>query len=158
AIHVPARVYPLAFAPDKYLGHTAALLVPLAPSFQLIRVVGVHYSRIAIHLNFRLWEIKFDELAASPGELGGAIKNRFAISPGVSPCLHGYRLLWHQFFEHRPVVREIGPPDCFSYLEQLLLCLLRERSRHLLLLSDGFRVQLGIAAGLDPLAILLRVE
>src|ERR671937_83684 len=103
------------------LGHAADLLEAPAGSLQLIQVVGVDHRGVAIDLNFGLRKLQLGELTAAFGELRRTLEDRLPILPGVVAGIDGYGLLRDQPFERRPIVREVGPPDGFSRLEQLLL-------------------------------------
>src|SRR4029079_7205156 len=63
-----------------------------------------------------------------------------------------------QFFQCGAITREISSPYSVASIQQAPLPLLRQRSWRLILLRDGFGVKFRIAAGLYPLAILLRVK
>src|SRR6266446_717435 len=155
---MPPRIYPLAFAQHEYFGDAAALLGALAAILKLIRVVGVHNSGRAIDLNFGFWKLQPDKLAAVFCEPCRTVEDRGAVSPVVVARLDSYGLFGDQFFKRRPIVREVRPPHGFSSIEQPLLHSIPKGRRHLVLLLRRFRMKLRIAAGLDPLAILLGVK
>ena len=93
AIHMPARIYPLPLTKHEYLSDAASLLMSLAGGLQLIQVVGIHHSGVAIDLNLGPWKLQFDKLAAALCELRCALEDRIAILPGVTVCIYCYRFL-----------------------------------------------------------------
>ena len=69
AVHVPARIYPLPFAQHEDLGDAAGLGGALAAGLQLVRIVRVHHSSVAINLDFGFGKLELEKLAAALCEL-----------------------------------------------------------------------------------------
>jgi len=134
------------------------LLRPLAIHFQFVKVGRIHNRRVTVALNLCLRELQAHQLSSALREFCRALQNSRSVSE-LTPAGFDRQRFWRdQFLQGGAITREISSPYSFASIEQSLLPLLRQSSWRLILLRDGFGVKFRIAAGLYPLAILLRVE
>jgi hypothetical protein len=57
AVHMPAGIDPLPFAKDEHFSDAAALVLPLAPELEFVRVCRIQDGSLAVDLNLGLGEL-----------------------------------------------------------------------------------------------------
>ena len=61
------------------------------------------------------------KLCTTLRELGGTVKDRLAVGPGIFSGFDGYCFFRDQFFERRTIAGKVRSPDSFTRVKQALL-------------------------------------